>query len=63
MPHAMMTACGLSTLHRNIFKKVIGKMKGGSAQRKGAGLPSPVMRPAVMPPSTTMPKRTLQFRS
>lgn len=60
MPHAMMTACGLSTLHRHKFKKVIGKMKGGSAQRKGAGLP--VMRPAVMPPST-MPKRTLQFRS
>ena len=75
MPHPMMTACGLSSLHRYKFKKVIGKLKGGSAQRKGAGMRLMVepMRPAVMPTPTkqqlkqmvtTMPvRRTLQMRS
>ena len=65
MPHPMMTACGLSSLHRYKFKKVLGKMKsmkGGSAQRKGAGLSETKqqMTPSVM--SSHMPKRTLQFR-
>jgi len=65
MPHPMMTACGLSSLHRYKFKKVIGKLRGGSAQRKGAGMhlpPTPKlpMRAAVMP--AHIPKRTLQFR-
>jgi len=58
MPHPLMTACALSTLHRHKFEKVIGKMKGGSAHRKGAGL----MKPAVMPMPSHMPRRTLQFR-
>ena len=64
MTHAMMTACGLSLLHRYKYKKVIPKLKGGSAQRKGAGMRLMVepMRPAVMP--TTIPKRRmLQMRS
>ena len=56
-----MTACGLSSLYRHKFKKVLGKMKGGSAHRKGAG-----MRPTVMPGPqlAVMPRerRTLQFR-
>ena len=58
--HPMMTACGLSSLYRHKFKKVMGKMKGGSAHRKGAGLHTMpnVMRPAVMPRE----RRTLQFR-
>jgi hypothetical protein len=59
--HPMMTACGLSSLYRHKFKKVLGKMKGGSAHRKGAG-----MRPTVMPGPqlAVMPRerRTLQFR-
>ena len=77
MPHPLMTACGLSSLHRYKYKKVLGKLKGGSAQRKGAGMRLMVepMRPAVMPTSTptkkqlknmvtTMPvRRTLQMRS
>ena len=57
MPHPMMTACGLSLLHRHKFKKIV-KMKGGSAHRKGAGL----MKPAVMPMPSHIPRRTLQFR-
>ena len=77
MPHPMMTACGLSSLHRYKFKKVLGKLKGGSAQRKGAGIKLMVepMRPAVMPNTPTkrqlkqmvttmpVPRRTLQMRS
>jgi len=74
MPHPMMTACGLSLLHKHKFKKVIGKLKGGSAHRKGAGLryAMPPMHLAVMPTPTkkqiekmtTMPvRRTLQMRS
>ena len=61
MPHPLMTACGLSSLYRHKFKKVVGKMKGGSAHRKGGSLhtmPPDVMRPAVMPRE----RRTLQFR-
>jgi hypothetical protein len=77
MPHPMMTACGLSSLHRYKFKKVLGKLKGGSAQRKGAGMQfMDPMRPAVMPTTTPtkrqlkqmvttmpVPRRTLQMRS
>ena len=69
----MMTACGLSSLHKHKFKKVIGKLKGGSAHRKGAGIMLEPMRPAVMPTPTkkqlknmvtTMPvRRTLTMRS
>jgi hypothetical protein len=77
MPHPMMTACGISSLHRYKFKKVLGKLKGGAAHRKGAGMsfmePN-VIKPAVMPNTitkrqlkqmtTTMPvRRTLQMRS
>ena len=74
MTHQMMTACGISLLHRYKYKKVLGKLKGGSAQRKGAGLryAMPPMQLAVMPTPTkrqiekmtTMPvRRTLQMRS
>ena len=62
MPHPLMTACGLSSLYRHKFKKVMGKMKGGSAQRKGAGMrPSVEPRLAVMPRTQVEPRR-LQFR-
>ena len=73
--HQMMTACGISLLHRYKYKKVLGKLKGGSAHRKGAGLryAMPPMQLAVMPTPTkrqiekmvtTMPvRRTLQMRS
>jgi GTPase involved in cell partitioning and DNA repair len=72
MPHPMMTACGLSSLHRYKYKKVLGKLKGlkgGSAQRKGAGLKDmrlavePVMRPAVMPMNYVRTQRKLAMRS
>jgi GTPase involved in cell partitioning and DNA repair len=69
----MMTACGLSSLHRYKYKKVLGKLKGlkgGSAQRKGAGLKDMrlavepnVMRPAVMPMDYVRPQRKLAMRS
>ena len=73
----MMTACGISLLHRYKYKKVLGKLKGGSAHRKGSGMsfmePN-VIKPAVMPPPTKkqlknmittmpIPRRTLQMRS
>ena len=74
MTHQMMTACGISLLHRYKYKKVLGKLKGGSAQRKGAGMKMPPMRLAVMPTPTKrqiekmvttmpVPRRTLQMRS
>ena len=70
MPHPLMSACGLSLLHRYKYKKVIGKLKGGSAQRKGAGfkkdmrLMGPdVMKPAVMPMDYVRPQRKLAMRS
>ena len=77
MSHPMMIASGISSLHRYKFKKVLGKLKGGSAQRKGAGMRLMVepMRPAVMPNTTItkrqlekmttmpVPRRTLQMRS
>jgi len=72
MPHQMLTACGISLLHRYKYKKVLGKLKGGSAQRKGAGIKLMVepMRPAVMPTkrqiekmTMPVPRRTLQMRS
>jgi len=75
MVHPLMTACGLSSLHRYKYKKVIGKLKGGAAHRKGAGIKYiDTMKPAVMPTPTptkrqldkmtTMPvRRTLQMRS
>ena len=77
MVHPLMSACGLSLLHRYKYKKVIGKLKGGSAQRKGAGIKYiEPMRPAVMPNNTPtkrqlkqmvttmpVPRRTLQMRS
>ena len=77
MVHPMMIASGISSLHRYKYKKVIGKLRGGSAQRKGAGMrlmvePN-VIKPAVMPNTITkrqlekmtMPvaRRTLQMRS
>ena len=71
MPHPLMTACGISLLHRYKYKKVLGKLKGGSAQRKGAGLKkdmrlmvqSDVMKPAVMPMDYVRPQRKLAMRS
>ena len=65
MPHPMMTACGLSSLYRYKYKKVLGKLKGGSAQRKGAGMRLMVepMRPAVMPMDYVRPQRKLAMRS
>jgi hypothetical protein len=63
----MMTACGLSSLHRYKYKKVLGKLKGGSAQRKGAGMrlmvEPDVMRPSVMPMNYVRPQRKLAMRS
>ena len=76
MTHPMLIACGLSSLHRYKYKKVLGKLKGGSAHRKGAGLryAMPPMQLAVMPTPTKrqlkqmvttipVPRRTLQMRS
>ena len=74
MVHPLMTACGLSSLHRYKYKKVIGKLKGGAAHRKGAGIKYiDTMKPAVMPTPTKrqlekmttmpVPRRTLQMRS
>ena len=74
MSHPMLTACGLSSLHRHKYKKVLGKLKGGAAHRKGAGLryAMPPMQLAVMPTPTKrqiekmtmpVPRRTLQMRS
>ena len=74
MVHPMMIASGISSLHRYKYKKVLGKLRGGAAQRKGAGIKYiEPMRPAVMPNTITkrqlekmtMPvaRRTLQMRS
>jgi len=64
MPHPLMSACGLSLLHRYKYKKVLGKLKGGSAQRKGAGMRTmDVMRPSVMPMNYVRPQRKLAMRS
>ena len=53
MPHAIMTACGVSLLHRAKYHKLRKSMKGTSAVKKD---PEPEMMPAVMP------RRALKFR-
>ena len=69
MPHAIMTACGLSLLHRAKYHRMskhlglgighhghrLQHMKGMSAIKKD---PEPEMMPAVMPR-----RRALKFRS